>query len=164
MKTSSIVVSILLVLGSVCSSAQAATVEVTFTEPKNFTDLRSGEQNRKQFRDDVFYNFEKQLKKLAKALPEEQLLKIEFTDIDLAGEIDMLNARLFRVVKNVYSPRLAFKYQLIAKDKSLVLEGEENIRDTSFMTHGNLRYKNQMFGYEKQVLDNWFDDTFTKKE
>lgn len=164
MKISSIAASILISLVSTFGLAQAATVEVTFTEPKSYADMRAGEQNSHQFKKDVFYNIEKLLTKLAEDLPEEQVLKIEFTDIDLAGDIDMFDARLFRVVKSMYPPRLAFNYQLMAKDKSVIKQGVENIRDTAFMMHESLRYKNEMFGYEKQLLEKWFKTTFINKE
>lgn len=164
MKTSSIVASILIFLVSTFGLAQAATVEVLFTEPKNFSDIRSGDENSHYFKKNVFYNLKKVITKLAKDLPEEQTLKIEFTDIDLAGDIDMFNTQLIRVVKSMYPPRLAFNYQLIAKDKSVIKQGEENIRDSAFMVHGSLRYKNEALTYEKQLLEKWFKATFIKSE
>lgn len=164
MKTSSIAASILIFLVSTFGLAQAATVEVTFTEPESYVDMRAGEKNSYQFKKDVFYNIEKLLTKLAAGLPEEQVLKIEFTDIDLAGDIDMFDARLFRVVKSMYPPRLAFNYQLLSKDKSVLMQGDENIRDTGFMMNASLRYKNEMFGYEKQLLEKWFKASFIDQE
>lgn len=159
------IISILTTLLSLSSlPVQAASVEVKFTEAKKFADIRSGEENHHQFTENVFYNIEKLITKLAADLPEEQVLKVEFTDIDLAGDIDMFNARLFRVVKNMYPPRLAFNYQLIAKDKSIIKQGEENIRDTTFMVHESLRYKNEALGYEKHLLEKWFKATIADKE
>ena len=149
-----------LILSLNAAFTQAATVEVTFTEPDKYIDIRPGEQNSSQFEEDVFYNLEKQLKSLAKNLPEDQLLKINFTNIDLAGDITMSNAHLVRVVKDMYPPLLKFTYQLLDKDKKELKKGEENIRDTSFLIHQRLRYKNDGFGYEKQLLDEWFNEAF----
>lgn len=158
------IISVLAALTFNVWQVQAATVEVLFTEPKSFSDIRSGDENSHFFKKNVFYNLKKVIIKLAKDLPEEQTLKIEFTDIDLAGDIDMFNTQLIRVVKSMYPPRLAFNYQLIAKDKTVIKQGEENIRDSAFMVHGSLRYKNEALGYEKQLLEKWFKATFIKPD
>ncbi|MGJ8691015.1 MAG: DUF3016 domain-containing protein [Thalassotalea sp.] len=141
-------------------TVHAAGLEITFADPENFADMRPGEENKTQFVENVFYNIEKELTKLAEQLPEDQLLKIDVSDIDLAGDISMHNANLFRLVKTMFPPRLAFTYQLIDKNKMVLKSGEENIRDTSFMTNQGLKYKRDAFGYEKQLLAQWFKDTF----
>lgn len=159
-----LIISLLTVLLSVNAiQVHAATVEVTYTEPNKFSDMRPGERHRHAFQEEVFYNVNKHLTKLAKKLPEDQTLTIEFIDIDLAGDIRFTGGQLFRVVSNIYSPRLQFNYQLTDKNKHIIKSGEENIRDTSFMMHQRLRYKNEAFGYEKKVLDEWFKDTFLDK-
>ena len=151
------------VFGFTVSYAQAATVEVEFTDPDKYVDIRSGEKHSKHFRDDVFYNVEKQLKKLAKDLPEEQVLMVKFTDMDLAGDIRMSHGRLMRVVTQMYAPRLAFSYELVDKDKNILKQGEENIRNTSFMSNQSLRYRNDALGFEKHLLEKWFDEAFEEK-
>lgn len=138
----------------------AATVEVTFTEPEKYVDIRSGDVNRKHYRKNVFYNIEKQLKKLAKKLPEDNILKVDVIDIDLAGDIRLIDARSIRVVKEPLAPRLKFTYQLLDKNNKVIKAGEENIRDASFLMHQSIRYRNESFGHEKKLLARWFRDTF----
>lgn len=151
---------LLLLLGAFNFNAHSASVEIKFTDPDKYVDIRSGEKNDSSFRENVFYNIEKQLKKLAKNLPEDQLLKLEVTDIDLAGDTLIGGINRIRIVKQMYPPRIKFNYQLVEKDKSIIAQGEENIRNTSFMTNQGLRYKSDAFGFEKQLLENWFDKTF----
>ncbi|MCI2284942.1 DUF3016 domain-containing protein [Colwellia sp. MSW7] len=66
--------------------ASAATVEVTWTDYDKYRDIDPGEGHRKHFRENTFQSFEKHFSKLATKLPEGQVLKIEVTDIDLAGD------------------------------------------------------------------------------
>lgn len=163
MKKSSMYSSLLALLCIFTFNAHSATVEIKFTDPDKYVDIRSGEKNDSSFRENVFYNLEKQLKKLAKDLPEDQLLKLEVTDIDLAGDTLIGGINRIRIVKQMYPPRIKFNYQLVEKDKSIIVEGEENIRNTSFMMNQSLRYKRDAFGFEKQLLEEWFDKTFEEK-
>jgi len=68
--------------------------------------------------------------------------------------------RQIRVVKDIYFPRLKFSYELFNVDKSVVTSGDINLKDMSFMLGNNIRYRNKSLGYEKRMLDNWFNDTF----
>ncbi|MDP7592145.1 MAG: DUF3016 domain-containing protein [Litorilituus sp.] len=142
------------------SQAFAASSEVTWTNPDKYRDIRSGNETRKHFRERTFKNFEKHFTKLAKRLPEQQKIKIDVTDVDLAGDILAGGIERLRVIKEIYSPRLMFSYQLIDASGNLVKEEKVKLKDMSFMMHSNLKYRNDSLGYEKKMLDDWFFDTF----
>lgn len=138
------------------TSINAASVDIKWADIEKFADVRADDSGVTQYRKDVIFNIEKHFTKIAKKLPEEQRLNIEILDIDLAGDIKMFDARLIRLVKGHQPPRIAFKYQLIDKSKTVIKAGEENIRDASFMNTISSRYKNSAFGFEKSLLDKWY--------
>lgn len=140
--------------------AYAATSEVTWTDPDKYRDINPGEYNRKKFRENTFYNFEKHFTKLAEKLPEGQVLKIEVTDVDLAGDTHAAGINRTRIVKDIYFPRMDFSYQLVNADGSEILADKVSINDMGFMVGNNLKYRNDALGYEKKMLDEWFNKTF----
>lgn len=141
-------------------SVMAAEVEIKWTEPDEYSDIHAGENHRKHFREQTFNNFDKHFSKLAGQLPEGQILKIEVTNVDLAGTTFHSGINRIRVVKDMYPPRMAFSYRLIKADNSIVLEGKADLKDMNFMMGKSLRYRNDSIGYEKGMLDNWFSSTF----
>ncbi|MFT5755701.1 MAG: hypothetical protein ACI9LM_000413 [Alteromonadaceae bacterium] len=142
------------------AKSNAANAEVTWTNSDKYQDIRSGFDNRKRFKKRTFKSFEKHFSGLADQLPQGLLLKIDVIDVDLAGDMGFHSDRQVRVVKDIYFPRLKFSYELFNVDKSLVTSGDINLKDMSFMLSNNLRYRNKALGYEKRMLDNWFNDTF----
>jgi len=144
-------------------TANAATSEVTWTNPDKYTDIRSGDESRKHFRGRVFNSVEKHLAKLAKKLPNEQVVKIEFTNVDLAGDTHFGGISRIRVIKDIYAPRLTFNYKLVNEDGTIDSEGEASLRDMAFMMRSRLKYRHKSFGYERQMLDEWFFETFATK-
>ena len=140
--------------------ACAATSEVTWTDYKKYRDINPGDHGRKQFRENTFYNFEKHFTKLAEKLPEGQILKIDVTDVDLAGDTHVAGISRMRIVKEIYFPRMTFTYQLVNADGSEVVANTAKLKDMNFMMGGRLKYRHESIGYEKKMLDDWFEDTF----
>ena len=140
--------------------AFAATVEVIWTDYEKYRDIHPGEGNRKHFRENTFYNFEKHFTKLALKLPEDHVLKIEVTDVDLAGDTHDRGISRLRIVKDIYFPRMDFSYQLVDAQGSEIEVGKVELKDMNFMMGAGLRYRSESLGYEKKMLDDWFFDTF----
>ena len=104
-------------------------------------------------RESMEYLFTEHLKELAAKLPAGQELKVQFTDIDLAGEVfPRVAVQNIRVMRDW--PRLKFNYQ-IEQDGKVLRSGERELKDMNYqMTyHG---FRNDSYGYEKQLLDEWF--------
>ncbi|MCW8834112.1 MAG: DUF3016 domain-containing protein [Colwellia sp.] len=142
------------------SQAYAATSEVTWTDYDKYRDIKSGDESRKHFRERTFKHFEKHFAKLAEQLPEGQVLKIDVTDVDLAGDTNAGGINRLRIVKEIYFPRMDFSYQLVNADGSVVKEDTVELKDMDFMSGSNLKYRNKSLGYEKKMLDDWFLKTF----
>lgn len=161
MKTLTTALLALLTIVSLQSVAYAATSEVTWTDYKKYRDIQPGNENRKYFRERTFKNFEKHFTKLAETLPEGQILKIDVTDVDLAGDTHVGGINRLRIVKDIYFPRLTFSYQLVnAVDGSEIVAAKVKLKDMNFMMSSNMRYRNDSLGYEKKMLDAWFEETF----
>lgn len=140
--------------------AEAAEVNVTWTNPDEYRDINAGNGSKKNFRKSTFKDLEKHISKLAKALPENQKLEIEVTNIDLAGDVHIGGVRQLRIIKDIYYPRFEFEFKLLAADDTVILTKKENIKDMGFMINNHLKYRNKSLGFEKQLLDEWFQGTF----
>ena len=157
---------ILLAVSVLCSAvfiqpaAEAADVKVTWKEPDKYRDIYAGNESKKRFREGTFKELEKHLLALAEGLPKNQILEIEVTDIDLAGDVNHGGSRQVRIIKDIYFPRLEFSFKLIAADGTAILAKKEKIYDMGFMTGMRLKYRNKKLGFEKQMLDDWFKETF----
>ena len=138
----------------------AATSEVTWTDYKSYRDINAGNDGRKQFRERTFKDLEKHFAKLAATLPATQTLKIDVTDVDLAGDTHVGGINRTRIIKHMYSPRMNFSYQLLDAEGKVVQSNDVVVKDMSFMSGSNLKYRNTSLGYEKAMLDDWFEETF----
>lgn len=142
------------------TAAQAAQVEVKWSNPDKYSDVDGGEEHRQHFKDRTFKAFEKHFAKMAELLPEQQKLVFDVTNIDLAGDVNFGGMKRIRIVKDIFFPRMEFSYQLINADNSVVKSGDVSLKDMGFMMHNSLRYRNQTLGYEKEMFDDWFKKTF----
>ncbi|NQY63852.1 MAG: DUF3016 domain-containing protein [Alteromonadaceae bacterium] len=155
--------SILITLLLMCNSytAIAAEAEVTWSNPDKYRDIRAGSENRKHFKAKVFNNLEKHFTKLAATLPENQLLKINVSDLDLAGDTMHGGTRNIRIVKEINYPRIKLTYQLVDKgNKTVISSGDVSLKDMNFMQARRLRYQRDFLGYEKKMIDKWFFKLF----
>jgi len=144
-------------------SVMAANVEVKWTEPSKYRDVKpSNSGSRKHFEEQTFKNLENHFTKLASQLPENQTLKIEVTDVDLAGDVNHGGINRLRIIKEIYFPRIKLSYELIDNDKKSLVSGDVNLKDMNFMMGSRLKYRNDSLGYEKKMLDDWFKDTFSE--
>jgi hypothetical protein len=140
--------------------SSAATSEVTWTNSDKYRDVDAGDGHRTKFKARIFTKFEKHFASLAKKLPEGQTLLIDVQDVDLAGDVHQ-NMRRIRVIKDIFYPRIKFSYQVVDSDKKIVSSGDVNLKDMSFMMGSNFRYNQDSLGYEKRMLDEWFEKTFS---
>jgi hypothetical protein len=141
-------------------SVSAAEVEVTWTHPEKYSDVDAGEEHRKKFKERTFKSFEKHFAKLAEKLPEQQTLIFDVTNVDLAGDVHYGGIKRIRVIKDIHFPRMKFSYQLVNADKSVAKSAEISLKDMSFLMTSNMKYRNKSLGYEKEMLDDWFNKTF----
>jgi hypothetical protein len=147
------------------ASLAAGQAEVKFIEPAKFSDIGWQSMDRERH----LQALEAHVKAIAQALPEGQLLKLEFTDIDLAGEQRPLWRRHVWDVRVVSGradwPQMSLRYTLSAADGRTLDSGEERISDLAYtMRSLRLSERGEELAYDKRLLSEWFTQRFATKK
>ncbi|HRE80261.1 MAG TPA: DUF3016 domain-containing protein [Opitutaceae bacterium] len=142
-------------------------VEVTFTEPEKFTDVKDSSFGSDKGRDATLEEFRDFITKRAeKLLPDGQKLSVNFTDIDLAGDYEPWRGPRgddIRIVKDIYPPRLKFSYKITDAAGAVIKEEKKEISDLSFQMRLTIDRQDPL-RYEKDLLSDWMKkDLRTKK-
>ncbi|MET3133556.1 hypothetical protein AAKU55_003846 [Oxalobacteraceae bacterium GrIS 1.11] len=133
-----------------------ADVSVSYQRPEKFSDLPVGARAR------VLDELTAHFAQLGKQLPPDQHLKIDVTDIDLAGRIDpgRRNFTDVRVLRGKTDwPRIALHYTLEANGKVLGA-GDESLSDMAYLDRPNRYADSDHLRYEKKMIDAWFAAKF----
>jgi len=155
-----IMISSLLSAAFFVSAANAGDVEIKWTSPDDYQDIKESNFERKsQFREHLFESLDLHFAKLANDLPVGSTLKIEVIDLALAGD-RRIGPNEIRVISNHYPPRIKLSYQLTTADQQILASGEDNYRDMHFMASKSFYPPRERFLYEKVMLDKWFKRTF----
>ncbi len=137
---------------SAAAAHAAGKVEVNWIEPAQFSDVGRGSIDREQTLKALAEHFAL----LARQLPVGQTLKLDVTDVNLAGEMHPSLARDFRILRGRADwPAMELKYELSAEGRS-VKSGQARLSDMNYLfkpTSDNL-------GYEKRMIDAWFKTEF----
>ena len=134
------------------SAGALAAATVTYVNPGRMTDVPRDKPDREMMESDLLEH----LNTLAAKLPAGQELKVEILDIDLAGEVfPRVPIRDVRVFKGRGDwPHMHLRYR-IEQNGKVLSSGEQRLSDANYMMGSN-RYSDDMFRYEKQMLDDWF--------
>jgi len=135
----------------------AATVEVRYVEPDNFTDIGRSSWDRER----ALNTLTAHLQKLGQTLPANQTLRLEVTDIDLAGDIRPWGWHELRVLRDRADwPSIRMRYTLLEGERTLRTE-EVRLSDLGYMQilSGSDRAGEEL-AYEKRMVRRWFTDTF----
>lgn len=142
------------------SSAWAG-VQVTFDKPDDYSDVPFSSRDREQ----VLAGLANHFTWLGKSLPPGQDLRIEITDVDLAGREDPARRGAFDVrvmTGRADWPRLRLRYTLEQHGK-VIASGNAYLSDMSYLQHINRYSRNDALRYEKRMIDDWFKNTFGVK-
>jgi len=145
-------------LALLASSAAWAGTEVHFTKPDQFTDVPFDPRER----EDVLNELTRHFEKLGASLPPGQTLKIDVTDVDLAGRDNpsMRAGRDIRVMNGRADwPRMRLHY-VLEQDGKGISSGDAALSDMSYMTRINHYFSNEKLRYEKLMIDDWYANTF----
>ena len=148
-------------LALVLSSGAWAGVQVQFDKPDNYTDVPFSPRDREQ----VLAGLADHFTWLGKSLRPGQELKIEVTDVDLAGREDPARRGAFdvRVMSGRADwPRMRLRYSLEQNGKVIAC-GNAYLSDMSYMQRINRYSSSDSLRYEKQMIDDWFRNTFDIK-
>ena len=138
----------------------AATVEVRYVEPDNFTDIGRSPWDRER----AMTALTAHLQKLGLALPDGQTLRLDVTDIDLAGDIRPWGWHELRVLRGQADwPQITLSYTLLEGERTLKSD-EVRLYDLAYMQTltGRDRPGDEL-GVEKRMVRRWFTETFTTR-
>lgn len=134
-------------------AAQAAgKIELTWVEPEKFADSGHTVADRAA----TLQALGEHIQRLAGALPDGQTLKIEVTDLNLAGEVRFTPSRDVRVLRNRADwPTMQVRYTLVA-DGRVLKSGQTRLSDMNY----GFTLRRDAYGYEKRMIDTWFRAEF----
>ena len=141
-------------LGAALPTFAAGTVEVSFIEPRQFSDAGTTavetERNTRVLADE--------LKRLSLRLPDGQQLRVEVLDVDLAGTVKLGRRGDLRVLRGGADwPSLRLRYTLSAAGQPL-LSGEESIADLDYLGSPPPVAYGASLPYEQRLLQRWFTE------
>jgi len=141
------------------SASAFATANVTFVGLDKMTDVPHDFHKR----EDMQFALREHFNRLSEQLPAGQMLKVDVLDIDLAGEeFPRVSVQEIRVLKGQADwPRMHLRYS-IEQDGRPVASGDSEIADPGYLMGSN-RYSQEAYGYEKQMLDDWFRKEVLKR-
>ncbi|ANH67876.1 DUF3016 domain-containing protein [Mitsuaria sp. 7] len=138
-------------LGAIAAAAQAQ-AEVNFIKPESFSDIGWVGVDR----DNAMKQLEDHFKALAaRELPGKQL-KIDVTDVDLAGEVEPhVRTDRLRILRSVTIPRMSFTYTL-SENGQVLKSGKADLKDMDYQNGvGNRYFDSEPLRYEKKMIDDW---------
>lgn len=158
--TSSIGKTALAAVFALGAGAASAGVTVNYVNPDKFADLPADRWEREEVLRDMVSHFEE----LGRQLPAGQDLKVEITDVDLAGRgYPGQGVRELRVAKAPAEwPRISLRYTLSANGRVLG-SGSEQLKDMHFQSRRDVRPQDGKLRYEKRMIDDWFRQVILPK-
>ncbi len=143
-----------LLIAAAALPAVAGTAECTFRAPEQWRDAGRTPLERERTGEAVAQIF----RSLAARLPAGQTLKVDLTDVDLAGETRFTPQGDLRVLRGADWPRLDFSYSLETEGRVLA-SGTASRADLDYQS-GALRAAGGDLPYERRLLERWFTRTF----
>ena len=146
-------------------AANASRVEVNWTNPADFSDVREapgpsiGRTPPEQWLGDL----RKYLQRRGdRVLAPGQHLEITFVDVRRAGSYEPWRGPQWddiRVVTDIYPPMIDLRFKLTDANGATLREGERKLRDLSFLNRGTLSESDPL-RFEKRMLDDWLRREF----
>jgi hypothetical protein len=149
----------LLALVAVTASAQTGgSVQVSFVQPSNFSDVRDSAHRT----EDTLAALQRHFEVIgAQFLAAGQTLKIEVLDVDLAGEVRHgMRANDIRVLRGRADwPRLQLRYTLESPGAA-AKRGAATLADMAYLERSLPLLNNEALPYERRMLEDWFKAEF----
>jgi hypothetical protein len=145
---------LLTVAASFAAPALAAgQVQVKWIEPEKFADAGRGSFDRER----TLETLAEHLKGLGRQLPDGQTLRIEVTELELAGELEPFGRfhQDVRVLRGRADwPRISLRYSLSDGSRTLA-SGDADLSDPNYFFRSLRASYSGALGYEKRMLDDW---------
>ncbi|WP_448565507.1 DUF3016 domain-containing protein [Thalassotalea ganghwensis] len=140
-------------------NAFAFNIQVSWSDPATFTDIKPANENKYTFTDEVKGVFEGHLQKLSEKLPKDKSLFINVSNVDLAGMITYSHSKRLRLIGQSTPPAIELSFQMIDSDNTLLVSRSVKLKPKNFKFRDQRRYE-KPYHHELALLTEWFDNTF----
>jgi hypothetical protein len=143
-----------------CGAAWAE-VSVSYVKPEEFSDVPFSPRDREQLMKDLTAHFNK----MGQKLPAGQVLKIEVLDVDLAGRVvpRHFSPEDLRILRGGADwPHMHLHFTL-EQDGKVLRSGDAQLSNMMYQERLNRYSSTDSLRYEKQMLDDWFEQEFLRK-
>ena len=142
-----------------CAGAFAGTADVKFIDPARMSDLAT---NRSE-EPDTMKALTQHIQQLAARLPADQVLRVEFLDVDLAGSWHETPRGRVRTAKNRADPPKFHLRWSLESNGQVLRSGEERLTDIDYTNHVFPQRTSTPLYYENRLLDDWFAREFSAR-
>lgn len=137
-------------------------VSVRWTDPSQFTELRTSGNRFEARRGDWVTDLAEHLREAAqKRLAPGQRMDVEITDIRRAGMYEPwrgISMQDVRIMRDIYPPRVTLSFRVTDADGRVVDEGERKLVDSSYLMRSSIFNDSDSLRYEKAMIDRWLRD------
>jgi hypothetical protein len=140
----------------------AGVVTVAFSQPGNYQDMPFSPIDREQVIKDLGGHFAR----LGKRLPQDQELRIEVLDVDLAGRIypNFRGRDDLRILRGGADwPHMRVRYSLVSNGQ-VIASGEDQLSDMMYLGRISRYSDGDTLRYEKRMIDDWFTQKFAPRK
>ncbi len=137
------------------ASSLAATLNIEFINEDKYLDIDSGREMQSRFTERLKNKLGESFTKIAEKLPEDNVLNVSITQIDLAGDTRFSSGDMYdiRIMKDLYRPLLAFDVKLTQGEETLH-ETSARLVDNNYLNNSFMN-GNEQFGYEMAMIKRW---------
>jgi hypothetical protein len=138
-------------------------VDVRFTDPTGFTDLRRTTSDDAQDAAELADELRQFLERRAPAyLAPGERLAVIITDVDMAGDLRPSPRSLFmlrREIRAIFPPRIDLEFRLVAADGTVEREGRRTLTNNAYL-FGRYTHQKGPLVHEKALLERWLAAEF----
>ena len=139
-------------------------VEVSWTDPAQFTEIRRSGNRREARQGDWVHDLAEYLRKRASGrLRDGQRLEVTITDITRAGSYEPwhgISADSIRFMRDIYPPRITLDFKLVGADGNVLAQGTRELSDIAYLQRGSPLTDSDQLRYEKRLIDDWLRKEF----
>ena len=140
------------------SFASAGSIEIKLVDPDSFRDFSVSGMRANRSAPIFEREVTRELERLvAKTIGDGNRLVLEFSDIDMAGEIQPWRSsegRNIRYMESHYPPRLSFAFEVLDAAGEVLLKGSEELRDPTYLSRMRIGAADS-FRFEVELLRDW---------
>lgn len=140
-------------------------VSVAWTDPAGFAEFRFSRNRWAAAQGNWLRDLAEHMRDRAEqVLSAGQRLELTIVDVDLAGDYEPFRDPRMqdaRIVRDSYPPRMTVEFRHLDAAGNVIAEGQRQLADLGFLTHGSPARSNDPLRFEKRMVDSWLRNEFS---